>query len=788
MFKVSSKATPCPICDRTDDGCKRGDGQEPSVLCRIGSKSSPYRNHPNLKIGDTVAGSDGMTYACTKIDDTADCPYVFFVEHKEQEPPRVVNTQKWSYKYGDGRTATRTRDDLSDGGKKCRWTAGTKPDQLLPLYYDELPESDESVFLVEGEKCADAFRALGLHGTSVPNGSGSWKAGVPDLAKFKNNTLVLCPDRDRVGVGLMLRVAETYPDAQWLLAEPLNRVGWEDPTDGYDVADWADDGATAEQVLSAVTETAPVLPTAPAGAPFRVLGWSADRTSIFVQVAATQQTTELPRGITKSLLLSLAPADFWAGSCIKETRSGPVTDWDAAVDLVMREADNADVYSPDSQRGTGIWMDEERVVWNRGDKLLIDGQLIPHLAAHSEYTYLRAGKIKLARPTSFDGPAILRTIRSLGWRKPADGLYLAGWCTLAPIAAALRVRPAMINTATTASGKTTVCQQVIVPLTGNLAWYNDGFTTEAGIRQHCISSSLPVVLDEAEEAPGKAARIREGLVSLTRSCYSGEGFTKGSQHGKAVHYTARLMVAFSAINFPLQNPADRNRYALIRREKLPLDDWKAAQQNLKLQVTPGAGAALVENVAANVPTILQNIEVFTDLLSGLIQRDDANRWGDTLGTLLAGAAWLDCQAPMDRQAALDWLDCSGWLFDQAETGSDVETEADQCLDFLLSYMIRWNNEAGQLSVGELLTSNGPEAKKHLGRLGLRKLDIGLFIANNCELTQRLFAETKWTKGGYTERLLELPGAERRADTFLLGKNRRGVVVPNQLLPQHEPLA
>ena len=247
----SSVKTPCPICGRTSSGCRTHDEL---LFCRIGTTASPLMTHPKLKLGDVING-----WACVKINPEGEA-----VTFKPHEPLAVVGTRRWQYAYLDGRdgTATRIRKDYNNGDKDCAWSRGTKPDALAPLYYDQLPAAGagELIFLVEGEPCADALRALGLNGTSVPNGSGTWKAGVPTLEKFSGNQLVLCPDRDRVGIELMLRVAAVYPDARWLLAQPSARDEWHDPDDGYDIANWIDDGATLEDLIRSVATKPPRLP------------------------------------------------------------------------------------------------------------------------------------------------------------------------------------------------------------------------------------------------------------------------------------------------------------------------------------------------------------------------------------------------------------------------------------------------------------------------------------------------------------------------------------------------
>jgi predicted P-loop ATPase len=212
------------------------------------------QRHPHLKVGEIVA--DG--WACVKINDDAEC--VTFKRHTERE---IVRTRQWEYFTPAGKRSLHRRIDYTYGPKDVSWSKGTKTDDLLPLWYEDLPESGATVFVVEGETCAEALRAMDLHVTSVPNGSGSWKSKMPDLPKFVANRLILCPDRDRPGIELMQRLAAAFPGSRWLWPQPSNGDAWDDPSDGYDIADWIADGATKDALRGAVRMEGPTLPQLP---------------------------------------------------------------------------------------------------------------------------------------------------------------------------------------------------------------------------------------------------------------------------------------------------------------------------------------------------------------------------------------------------------------------------------------------------------------------------------------------------------------------------------------------
>jgi len=156
----SSAKTPCPVCGRTSSGC-RTEGE--LLYCRIGTKCSPFQKHPRLKTGDVLG-----EWACVKINAESEC--VTFKPHAERT---AVGYRSWKYYAESGRSYQHNRTDYNFGPKDVTWSKGTKVDSLLPLWYESLPASGETIYIAEGETCAEALRKLGLWATSVPNGSGS---------------------------------------------------------------------------------------------------------------------------------------------------------------------------------------------------------------------------------------------------------------------------------------------------------------------------------------------------------------------------------------------------------------------------------------------------------------------------------------------------------------------------------------------------------------------------------------------------------------------------------------
>ncbi len=182
---------------------------------------------------------------------------------------RPAQRRSWDYPARNGSPLIQIRrEDYGDGRKvhirPWRWTGqewaqgyeGHVDRAEIPVYQlDEVRRAiaaGSPVFIVEGEPCADALRLLGLVATTNIGGSKKWRDS--DSADLSGARVILCPDRDAPGLAHMERIAQDFPNAQWLYAFPDSSV-WNNlpSSQGLDVADWIQDyRLTKEDILAAV--------------------------------------------------------------------------------------------------------------------------------------------------------------------------------------------------------------------------------------------------------------------------------------------------------------------------------------------------------------------------------------------------------------------------------------------------------------------------------------------------------------------------------------------------------
>lgn len=258
-----SKQRPCPICGKPDwcriapDGkavwCGRvNDGGTPASsgsgwIHRLSDDPPPARP---ARRGPKPTGSGGLAHATAE-----------YAIERIRNALRAQSHQVWTYCRADGSESFRVVRLETPGGKKYRpihraadgWRIGDPPGPL-PLYrLSELPRAG-TVFVPEGEKCADICRGIGLIATTSAHGAQA--AEKSDWQPLSGRDVVILPDNDKAGrdyansVGRLLLQLNPPAIVRILELPGLN--------EGEDIADWLDrlDGKEPAELATAVVELA----------------------------------------------------------------------------------------------------------------------------------------------------------------------------------------------------------------------------------------------------------------------------------------------------------------------------------------------------------------------------------------------------------------------------------------------------------------------------------------------------------------------------------------------------
>ena len=194
---------------------------------------------------------------------------ISFTQH--QQP---ILEKEWVYRAEDGTELfTKRRYKTSDAKGKTysihrvdvqgKRIAGLKDTRIVPLNLPELlaaKQAGKAIYLVEGEKAADALASIGAVATTSHTGAGSWPTEITQY--FSGANVVVIPDNDAVGVQYAKKaISHLVPVAKSVRYLDLNLM-----MDGDDAYEWVHDMAGTRKELAELAKQAPVITDQPKAA------------------------------------------------------------------------------------------------------------------------------------------------------------------------------------------------------------------------------------------------------------------------------------------------------------------------------------------------------------------------------------------------------------------------------------------------------------------------------------------------------------------------------------------
>lgn len=494
-----------------------------------------------------------------------------------------------------------------------------------------------------------------------------------------------------------------------------------------------------------------------------------------------------------SQMYRIAPMEFWEARY--PTKKGTADLHKAMHDLVQVSS-QVGPFDTTRIRGTGVWLDQNRVVVNTGHSLIVDGKETSLSALSSWFIYVqtrnRIPPLHQKPLTAAEGKEIVRTCMSFRWKNTNDAFLLSGWLAMARIAAALPVRPHIWLTGGKGTGKSTLMESFIAPLLGGPKGkiHVIGATTEAGIRQAAKSSAVPVIWDEFEST-GIASRNRiESVVELFRNAWStSQGkVLKGSSGGSSVEFQLSFAALVSSIRVKLENDADRSRFSVLELDNHgdSAEQWRSLCVRLAM-ISEELGERLFARMCKFVPEVLECFKVIAPILAAA----ESQRYGQQVGMQLS-SLWMlenDDVVGTDEAKAL----CGDFV--ESVRDEDREELADEyeCLLHLTTGKVRFGDkeiglgEAIQCAAAPKSNSNADHAAflstsyNDLLRLyGIKIVGSRFWIANRHTELEKLYKPTRWS-GNWSRSLKRLPDAKSEGITAFAKARTRVISLPISLL-------
>ena len=222
--------------------------------------------------------------------------------------PRNILEQEWAYQDEDRQTVfVKQRYKIGETGKTYRLYKvdpdGRKHPTLgdarivpynLPALLDA-KTAGRNVFLVEGEKAADAIKSIGMIATTAHTGAGSWPAAITEY--FAGAQVIIVPDNDVAGWGYAYKAAEAIlPIVKSLKVVDLGLQG-----QGDDAFEFIEAGGGRAELV-ALVKAAPIITT-------------------LDQVTMPERLNPILNSVSSAVQQVTAPSDF---DIAKEFESEPI--------------------------------------------------------------------------------------------------------------------------------------------------------------------------------------------------------------------------------------------------------------------------------------------------------------------------------------------------------------------------------------------------------------------------------------------------------------------------------
>lgn len=467
-------------------------------------------------------------------------------------------------------------------------------------------------------------------------------------------------------------------------------------------------------------------------------------------------------------------------------------------------------------RSLGVWPgDGETVVLHLGDEVwrLAHRKAVEKLSIIDTLRERRGPLYKLRPPAPrpaaaasvLDGQWVLETLGL--WRfEPigTEGLtgadVVAGWAMAAELGAVAPFRGHLMVNAMAGSGKSALVQFVHALQSAVAGEVIDAFS-EAGLRNELSGMARPVLLDEAESAPGThGPGVVERALELLRRMSTGAGGHRvmGDIGGGSISQTAVGAVLLAAINPPRLGPADGTRIVEVRL--LPLSGSDLAQSEARPKVADRAELlAATERARTLGPSILGRAlkgswryRADVDELSAAMARaGESPRTADLIAMLAAGRRLLIADTPLTPEEADDEVRFWRPLLTQREAAEIVSNPGADCLAHLMAaesglhlsnrretiggVIQRWVNLEREYD--DILKSNGLKIYPDAGPDG--RPGPWLLVANHHPKLEAIFKGTVW--GDWRRTLGYLDGLGPDYRTWATKKQRFGVGVEQRAI-------
>ena len=768
----------CPSHDDSENSLAVSSGDDGRVLvsCFAGCSADDIVSSMGLSLSDLMPPLPDRP-TTTKPKPTISATY----DYTDEDGKLVLQVLR--YKPKSFRQRKPKDGSLGGGSAGWEWKLGDidKPLYNLPAVIKAIA-AKKAVWVVEGEKDADALNNIGLVATTNAGGASVWSDKYSVLLATAPRVFIV-PDNDAPGEKRSRSISKAINKHGGTAIQ----IALPNLTDKQDVSDYLINGGCRDDLINLAVlamkdkqaekasqekqaEKASQEKQAGPGRYYKALGYRAGRYYFLPYGSGEVHSYSAPDLARGAYQVELAPSSYW------EAKIPDGTDKEIA-EYIILESRAAGLFDISRMRGRGAWFDDNRIVVHQGDKLLVDGIGTSLTEVTSHNIYERSVKLDINHDNPLpynESIKLVKLCNLLRWSTPTDGLLLAGWIFCAPICGVLRWRPHIWVTGPAGSGKTWVMENVIAGVLGNLALQVQSVSTEAGIRQALGSDARPVLFDEAEMEDQRSVGNIQRVLDLARQASSegGSSIKKGTAGGQVKSYDIRSMFCLSSIGVGVHRRADESRVSVLSLTKAIGGDHFDKIKELAADVcTPAFAKRLVARSCNSGLLIRHNADIFAQAIT---EECKARRVGDQLGALLGSCFTLTSDTPVTLDEARSQV--AGDTFAEVVPNKET-TDEHQLLNFIIEQTILIPDSLGKpctRSIGELISviwgnTDGDvgvsptDAVATLKRNGIRVEANGLVISNTHSGIKKMLVNTPWATN-WARFLARIDGVEKLVKT------------------------
>lgn len=688
-----------------------------------------------------------------------------------------------------------------------------------PVYKIEKLNPEGPIYIVEGEKAADALEEiLGKgHVISWSMGTNATKQTNWDLLP-EGREYILIPDADRKvyreghekagellpkfeqgGYKAMVALKKLLPKPSNVSIVDTDCMG--DLKDGWDVADkeftkeeftsWLDGliKPEVEVVIKKKEEKNEYKDEF-----FKCLGFSGKH-YFFYHKPTGQVWSFMAREMSKTTLVMLAPLDWW---CMNFPKKNGV-DWDDVLDYYLRVQEKVGIFDVNCIRGRGAWIDKGRAVLHMGTNIIVDGEEMSTDEIESEFLYMKGSSLALdygAFLPAEESNKLVEACTLIRWAKPSSGELLAGWMFSSLVCGVMPFRSHAYLTGESGSGKSWVMDNIVSTVMGRMALLCGSTTSESGIRKALENDVRPVIFNEAEAEDAEGRKRMQGVNCLARAASDEHAapILKGSGDGES--FICRSSFMFASINRSTERSADVNRTVFLEIKGSPKSastmeketdnaNFKKLEAMCDELLTDEYIGSLLTRAVNLISVMRKNHQIFADTGAKVT---GSRRVGSTLAMPLCGLYGLMSDDVVPEDKAIELIKK---FTDETEKSDVDETQEVECLDKLLFTEISVEDDSNYrrtIQVAEVISilshkrkSDGWDKKalsRSMGARGLMIKEDFLWLASKPDaLPSTCYKDSKFCSG-WKDALKRLDGVEVFKTTYFSGTLRAaGVKIP-----------